>query len=135
MAKAKQTEEPKDKKPARKVVRKKEQTVRERAATNASGRPKRIRRTAGRVSAPVKKLNPLKGRKYKGVHIRGRRIRFIPLFLVNAWKEIRQVTWPNWRETWRLTIAVFIFAVIFAAFVGILDYGLGKLFKEVIINR
>lgn len=121
-------------KPSLRAPRKKVLTVRERAAKNTGNQPRRIRRTATKISTPIKKVNPFKGRKYKGVYIRGRRIRFIPVFLVNAWKEIRQVNWPNWSTTWRLTIAVFIFAVIFAVIIGLLDYVIGKIFKEVIIK-
>jgi preprotein translocase SecE subunit len=118
----------------RRPVRKKEQTVRERAKANSTSKNRRVRTTAGRISAPIKKINPLKGKRYKGIYIRGRRIRIIPRFLVNSWNELRQVTWPDWRTTWRLTLAVFIFAVIFAVVIGVLDYVIGKIFKEVIIK-
>lgn len=60
--------------------------------------------------------------------------RFAPGFIKNSWGEIRQVTWPGRRETMRLTMAVFIFSVIFGAFVAVLDFGLDKLFKQVILK-
>jgi preprotein translocase subunit SecE len=63
-----------------------------------------------------------------------KRVRIVPGFLRNAWAEIRQVTWPGRKETLRLTIAVFIFSIIFGSFVSALDYGIGKLFKEVILK-
>ena len=66
--------------------------------------------------------------------ILGKRVRIVPKFVREAWAEIRLVTWPNRQETLRLTIAVFIFAVVFAVIVGLLDYGLDKLFREVVID-
>lgn len=65
---------------------------------------------------------------------KSRRFHIFPKILRNAWAEIRQVTWPGRKETFRLTIAVLIFSIIFGAFVAALDYGLGKLFKEVILG-
>jgi len=54
---------------------------------------------------------------------------------VNAWREVRQVTWPSRRETWRLTGAVFIFAIVFGALVYGVDTGLDALFKKVILKE
>jgi preprotein translocase subunit SecE len=65
----------------------------------------------------------------------GGRLRWlVPKFLREAWREVRQVTWPGKKETARLTLAVFIFSIIFGAFVAAVDYGLDKLFKEVILK-
>lgn len=58
-----------------------------------------------------------------------------PSYFVNSWREVRQVTWPNRRETWRLTLAVFIFAVVFGALVAGVDKGLDLLFKKVILRQ
>lgn len=59
----------------------------------------------------------------------------VPTYFVNSWREVRQVTWPNRRETWRLTMAVFIFAVIFGSLVAGVDKGLDLLFKKVILKQ
>lgn len=56
----------------------------------------------------------------------------LPRYLRDAWGEIRQTTWPNRRETIRLTFAVFVFATVFSLFVSLLDFGLDKLFKHLI---
>lgn len=133
MAKATKKEESVTKQKS--VGRKKQLTVRERAEATQNAKPARIRRVGTKVASPLKRVGKLrKKRERKGIRIFGRRIRLFPAFIGNAWREIRQVTWPNRRETTRLTIAVFIFALIFALFVGLLDYGLDKLFKEVIIK-
>lgn len=59
----------------------------------------------------------------------------IPRYFVNSWREVRQVTWPSRRETWRLTLAVFIFAVVFGTLVASVDKGLDLLFKKVILKQ
>ncbi|HSX18086.1 MAG TPA: preprotein translocase subunit SecE [Candidatus Saccharimonadales bacterium] len=58
----------------------------------------------------------------------------LPRYFINAWREVRQVTWPNRRETWRLTGAVFVFAVVFGGLVAAVDKGLDELFKKVILK-
>lgn len=60
------------------------------------------------------------------------------LLLVNyfraSWQELKLVTWPGRRETWQLTLAVFIFAVVFGVAVAITDYGLDKIFRKVLVE-
>lgn len=59
----------------------------------------------------------------------------MPVYFVNSWRELRQVSWPNRRETWRLTLAVFIFAIVFGLAVAGVDWVLDQLFKKVILNK
>jgi preprotein translocase SecE subunit len=59
---------------------------------------------------------------------------FVPPYIRNSWRELRQVTWPNFRETYRLTYAVIIFSVIFGLIVFAVDSVLDKLFKELILK-
>lgn len=137
MAKASSKDENKKPKPAKK----KSQTVRERTQTSESGRRRRLRSTAGKIKTPLSSASRVGAKEFhlplpdnKFGRFLKRRIRFTPKFIREAWQEIRMVTWPNARETLRLTMAVFIFAVIFAAIVGALDFGLDKLFREVILK-
>jgi len=58
----------------------------------------------------------------------------VPRYFVNAWREVKQVTWPGRKETWRLTLAVFIFAAVFGFVVYFVDKGLEKLFKELVLK-
>ena len=119
------------------------QTVRERTQTgNAPSRRKRIRSGAGKVGGKVKNVAAFGQREYhmplpdnKAGRILKKRVPLIPRFIRNSWAELRQVKWPNRRETRRLTIAVLIFSVIFGISVSLLDAGLDKLFKEVIIKK
>ncbi len=55
-------------------------------------------------------------------------------FIRSSWRELRLVTWPTRREGRRLTTAVIIFSVAFGALIAIVDYGLDKLFKQVLLK-
>lgn len=55
-------------------------------------------------------------------------------FIRSSWKELKQVTWPSAREGRRLTTAVIIFSVVFGALIAIVDYGLDKLFKQLLVK-
>ena len=59
----------------------------------------------------------------------------LPPFVRGAFGELKQVTWPNTRETARLTFAVIIFAVVFGAVITAVDFGLDKAFKALILNN
>ncbi len=54
--------------------------------------------------------------------------------LRSSWQELRQVTWPTKREGRRLTTAVIIFSVIFGVLIAVVDWGLDKLFKQVLLK-
>lgn len=58
----------------------------------------------------------------------------VPKYFINSWKEVRRVSWPNRKETWRLTLAVMIFAIVFGSLVAGVDKGLDELFKKVILK-
>jgi preprotein translocase SecE subunit len=58
----------------------------------------------------------------------------VPPYIRNSWKELKQVTWPNWKQSRQLTFAVLVFAVIFGAAVAIVDFGLDKLFKHILLK-
>lgn len=126
----------------RRVVKKAE-TVRERA-TKASAAPKprrRLRKTASSASRPFKAAHRV-GKKEFYLPLPDNRVgRFLnkrrhvfPRFFINAWRELRQVEWPGRKETWKLTFAVFIFAIGFGVIIAVTDYGLDKLFRKVFIT-
>ena len=90
------------------------------AAKTVKPPKRRIRRSASVVMRPFKFL---------------RFLRFIiPPYFRNSWKELKQVTWPNRKETRQLTVAVFIFAIAFGILVAVTDYGLDKIFKKVLLK-
>ena len=55
-------------------------------------------------------------------------------YVAESWKELKQVTWPTWKESRRLTVAVMIFSVIFGLLIAIVDFGLDKLFRQIILK-
>jgi preprotein translocase SecE subunit len=57
-----------------------------------------------------------------------------PSYLRNSWKELRLVTWPTLYESRRLTFAVLVFAIIFGAVIAGVDYGLDKIFRNILLK-
>ena len=124
-------------------IRKSAPTVRERQeAAQAKAeevKPRRVRKLAGKAATPFKKLNL---RQRKAVKVAARPLRpikkglrwIVPNYFVNSWREVRQVVWPSRKETWRLTLAVFIFAIVFGALVAGVDKGLDEIFKKVVLK-
>ncbi|HSX05018.1 MAG TPA: preprotein translocase subunit SecE [Candidatus Saccharimonadales bacterium] len=55
-------------------------------------------------------------------------------YLRSSWQELRQVTWPSRREGLRLTSAVIVFSIIFGALIAVVDYGLDKLFRQLLVK-
>ncbi len=117
-------------------------TFREHSQSKAHKKPRRLKAASGKLSAPFKRARSFGAKEYhpvklpdnKAGRVLSKRGRFVPKYFREAWAEIRLVTWPNRRETYRLTVAVLIFSVIFSTIVAVLDYGLDKLFKELIIK-
>lgn len=128
--------------PRRPRIRKSAPTIRElsekaRVQPAAGRQPKRrLRRLAlaplGRVKKSDNRFTRLIGKTLRPV----KRILswLVPSYFINSWRELKQVTWPGRRETWRLTAAVFVFAIIFGIAIYGVDYALDKIFKETVIN-
>lgn len=124
-------------------IRKSAPTVRQRveaaSAEREEKRPGRLRRATSQAGATARKLR-LKERKPVRVFAKplrpvGKALHWLaPKYLINSWREVRQVVWPNRKETWRLTVAVFIFAIVFGALVAGVDKGLDEVFKKVILK-
>lgn len=126
------------------VVRKKRETVRERAdksTKNASKTP-RTRKLKSAAMRPVgsvrsvlsKEYAPIKTSSSKVGKFLGKRSRITPMYFIEAFAELRQVTWPTKRTAAKLTLAVFLFSVGLASLVKALDYGFDWLFKDVILK-
>lgn len=134
-----------EEKPARRKprIRKSAPTVRERVeaakAKQEEVKPRRLRKVLSKAAVPAKRLN-LRERKAVKLAVRPLRPvrRFLawiaPKYFINSWREVRQVVWPSRKETWRLTLAVFVFAIIFGALVAGVDKGLDEIFKKVVLK-
>jgi preprotein translocase SecE subunit len=134
-------------KPKRRI-RKTAPTIRERAEATQSkvekkSEPSRIKPVLSKLKAPFRAVKQVKlpgaGRVPAPVLRLGRIILKVlrwlaPMYFINAWRELRQVTWPSRRETWRLSGAVFIFALVFGALVFGVDKVLDEIFKKVILK-
>ncbi len=97
-----------------------------------------VKKTLAPVFRPIGRLFASIG-KSKAFKPFKRPLRFIgkillPAYVRSSWVELKQVTWPTWRQSVRLTFAVLVFAVIFAAIVAAIDWGLDKIFKEVLLK-
>lgn len=94
-------------------------------ATKAKRPLKKIRLPQNKVTAPIRKAG------------RGsRRVLgwLVPRYFINSWREVKQVTWPSRRETWRLTGAVFVFAIVFGVMIAAVDKGLDVLFRNLVLK-
>jgi preprotein translocase SecE subunit len=132
----------------RRVVKKTPETVRQKRqkAADAKHKQRRVRNTAAKAKTPLsavgrgikKVLSPfsflLKPFKTRPARFIGRilgKILFIN-YIRDSWRELRLVEWPDRRSTIKLTIAVFVFAIVLSSLVAALDYGLDKIFKQIL---
>ena len=105
-------------------------TMRERAEQSVVPKSKR-KLPFGRA---VRKVGALKIWKPLRVAARFLGKMLLPPYVRNSFAELRKVTWPNRKQTLQLTSAVILFSVVFGIIVAIFDYGLDKLFKQVILR-
>lgn len=123
--------------PKKARVRKTAPTVRQRVETakikaEEPEKSGRVRRSARLASKPLKKLRLPSNPVSRGLI---RVLRFlVPRYFVNSWREVKLVEWPSRRDTWRLTGAVFLFAVIFGALVAGVDKVLDIIFKNLVLK-
>lgn len=128
---------------AKKRVVKNPETFRERAlkASEVSDKPKRLtkfKEAGSKVSSPVGGAITKIGNSGPAKPFR-RPLQLIGKILLityvrNSWQELKQVKWPTVRQSRRLTFAVLIFAIIFGVSIAIVDYGLDKLFKDILLK-
>ncbi len=112
------------------------ETFRERAmkAGEASAKPQkaaRAKKAGGRASTTIAKPFKRLGR-LRIVKLAGKVL--LPTYIRNSWRELKLVTWPNWKQSRQLTFAVIIFAVVFGAVIAIVDYGLDKVFRSILLK-
>lgn len=123
------------------------ETFRERAikATEAGekqGKASKLKGLGGKVVKPVtspvgkagRKLGKLKVFRVfrKPLHIVGKIL--LPTYFRNSWRELKLVKWPTLRESRRLTFAVIVFATVISGTIALVDYGLDKLFRNILLK-
>lgn len=102
----------------------------------------------GRITSRVRIPNKLKNRTKsinKSYHlplpdnkvgnILSKRVRIVPKFIKESFKELKQVEWPDRKTTAKLSFAVILFSIVFGIFIATTDFLLDKLFKEVILKK
>jgi preprotein translocase SecE subunit len=122
-------------------IRKQATTMRDSAAKSRAkaDKPKRVRKAADAAKKPVSSVGTALTKEYHLVPQKNdgnfftKSRKLTPGYFRSAWAELRQVTWPGRRETWRLVFAVFVFALVLGTVIAVLDYGLEKLLREVIL--
>lgn len=128
-------------KPKRRI--RKVETVRQRAEKAETPRePRKVRKVASTATGSLKTVGSVGRKQYHLIKLPDNKVgrffgksrKFTPGFLRNAWAELRQVTWPDRRETYKLTAAVLIFAIVFGGIIAITDYGLDKLFRQLLLK-
>jgi len=131
-----------EKKPrVRKVETVREKTAKStaKAEAKASKQPKRLlRNVAGKVSKPLVKPANLITKPFKTRPLRAIGgfigLLFWPRYFRNSYKEVKQVTWPTRRETWKLTFAVLVFATIFSLAAAGTDYVLDIIIRRIVFR-
>lgn len=121
---------------------KKTTTVREQTTQKpGKTKPRRLRQAVTSAGKPVSAVRRAGAKEYylplpdtRVGRFLNKRRRVIPRYFRESFKELREVTWPNRKETFQLTVAVFVFAIIFGVIITITDYGLDKLFKKVLLK-
>lgn len=129
---------------ARKRTLKKSESLRDRAAKASQVKtPKRrVRKAASAAGRPIGKLVTASRREYHLITPREKGVagfltkprKVFPRYFINSWRELRQVSWPNRRTTWKLVFAVFAFATVFGVAIALVDYGLESVFKRIILR-
>ncbi len=102
-------------------------------------KPSKVSVAANKAKKPFTKLKLPHNKATSPVFAFGRVVKkvvkfIVPNYFVNSWREVRQVTWTSRGETWRLTFAVFIFALIFGALASGVDKVLDIMFKHFILK-
>lgn len=113
-----------------KTSKKPVRTLRQTTEDQAGSKKRSLKAPVRRLGKPLKKVGTA-ARQGKTGKV-GRFI--IPKYFRNSWQELRQVSWPDRRQTVRLTFAVMAFATVFGIAIAIVDYGLDKLFRELLLT-
>jgi preprotein translocase SecE subunit len=121
------------------VRRRAPETIRERAARQTVVKQPKSSKLISKIHRPLstlkragqKEFHPIKLPQNQVGKFLSKRFNLIPGFLVNAWRELRQVNWPSRKDAIKLTFAVIVFAAIFAVFVQIFGILFERLFKYI----
>jgi preprotein translocase SecE subunit len=100
-------------------------------AKAGSKRQPRARKAGGKLAGSVAKPIRRAGRTKPG-RIAGKVL--FPAYFRNSLRELKLVTWPDWKKSRQLTFAVLVFAIVFGATISVVDYGLDKIFRNILLK-
>jgi len=87
-----------------------------------------------KLASRLKRQNRSGDKKSPGSKFQLRRLKpRSPRYFRESFAELKKVTWPTRRESWRLTIAVFVFSVVFAAVIVAADIGYKQLAERLFL--
>ncbi|HUC79133.1 MAG TPA: preprotein translocase subunit SecE [Candidatus Saccharimonadales bacterium] len=121
--------------PSEKPTNSKDVSLREIVEKNLAKDQTRIKQSKLKLPKKVKKVRDSKPEKTNSKKLfRLLKIFGIFGFLISPFREIKLVTWPDWKTTLRLTFAVVCFSVIFGVMVSLLDWVFEIIFKKVFLH-
>lgn len=53
-------------------------------------------------------------------------------YFKGAWEELKQVRWPNRKNTWEMTLAIILFTLAFLTFILLIDAGFNWAFEQIL---
>ncbi len=88
----------------------------------------------GPLAKPIKSISKVKFLKpvFKAFRFIG--LIVWPKYFRESFKELKKVTWPSFKLSVRLTYAVVAFAIVFGVSIALIDYGLDKVFKNILLK-
>ena len=138
MASEKTPEKSKPKLRVRKSVSQRDKAVK---AQKKSDKPHRVRRGLSAVKRPVAKIRRSAKQEYHLIRPRESGLMgwltktryWTPRYFRDSFAELKLVSWPGRKETWKMVLAVFLFSAVVGIIISLVDYGLEKLFREVLL--
>jgi len=122
----------------------KKATIRDKVENKSNEKPSKARKlkeTASQVKKPINSVKTAANKEFylpmpdnKAGRFLNKKRGIVPKYFKEAWRELRQVDWPGRRETSKLTAAVLIFALVFGVIIAIVDFGLDKIFKQLLLK-
>lgn len=114
---------------AKKKPTKQVRTLRETTEAKAQPKKRRLKAPVRTVATPFRRASRAarKGKLGKVTRF------FVPKYFRNSWRELKEVTWPDRKQTIKLTFAVIMFATVFGLVIALIDFLLDKVFRQLFL--
>ena len=102
------------------------------AKNSENKKTKKADREAAKKLEKAEKKAAQKGEKdIKEVFVLFRPFVALGRYIRDSFRELRQVRWPNRKETWKLVLSVIIYVVLIAGFIMLLDVLFNFIFSQI----